>query len=525
MPSPNTPYVNLPDLLDEIEDGSIDVVDFGRLWAPRLVWIAELWQSLALAPQRPIGSILLWLPDGEGQKRPGRYGRAAAPVRILDGQHRCLALAAGCGIRPAWFTDRQWDRLGGKGLQVSVVLESTRRVHIGPYRRRRHPQIPLRELLYSDTATRQQLITDSGVGPNEVNKYFSALTEMQHRLLNTRILLEWLSGTAKQAAEVYRIRGRHASTIVMTDGEIETTMVALVSPGVRAEIFDPAVDEAARMGFSSAVTPTGLNEVVQFELPPEARHKGVVDADPAVVRAACERGVRACTETLAYLAQHGMSGSDFVCMPSSVRVLMKLFARFPHAAEDDFAWRWLARALAANRYRGAPKLARADSAVIASSDSYEQATSLLSDALNGTGRRLAPDGLHRRGLGGFGPGAALMALALSGPGHPLVRDLARPEVTTPDPSMRLVRLWDPDPPVETLGNYILATEATSRVLRGAHGWTPAAAEELQCPRTALDAQFIPQPLGREGRPTVQKWIKERDQKLLSLINSFLEAAV
>ncbi|MFJ8043282.1 hypothetical protein ACIRBX_22585 [Kitasatospora sp. NPDC096147] len=524
MPTPNTPFVYLPDLLCEIEDGRIDVADFGRMWVPKLLWIAELWQSLLLVPQRPIGSVVLWLLDSEGRGRPGRYGLAAVSVRILDGQHRCLGLAVGAGVRPAWFTEQQWDQLKGDELLVSVALEPGQRPRITAHQHGRYPQITLRELLTSDPAALEQLAVDRGVGTGELATCVGSLVGIQERLARTPILLEWLSGTTEQAAEVYCIRGRRGATTVMTAGEIETTMVAQVSPGVRSEILDPAIEDAAAKGFSSAVTATAFNEVVQAELPETFRHRNVVNADPAIVRAACKRTGQACEDTLAYLVRHGISGSDFVCMPSTVRVLMKLFARFPHAVQDDFAWRWLARALASQRYRDAPKLARADSALIAASGTYEQATSLLAEALNGSGLKVGPNDLHRQGASTFGPGAALMAMALSGPGHRPVHDLAQPDLRAPHPAMRLVRLWDPNPPAERLGNYILATEATHRVLRANKGWTPAAAEELQCPRAVLDAQSIPQPLGEQERAPTQMWIKERDRKLLSLINAFLEGA-
>ncbi|GAA2734018.1 hypothetical protein [Actinocorallia aurantiaca] len=522
------PYTKLAALLQMLRDGDIDVVQFGRPFQRNVLWTAELWRSLARAPQRPINGFVWWLPPREEAPRSGRYRKSSkARVFIVDGQQRSTALAGGLGLRPACYPPQVWAELGGPELQVGVVLESARRLSVQPLRARKHPQVPLGALLEASPGQIPQLVTDAGAGgrDQELGQLAAELTDLRSRLLETEIPVGWLRAGAEDAADSYRVLNQGMSTKLAHASEIETLYLDLKCPGVRREVLDPLWRHARKEGYQSVVTLALVNELVQRQLPAATRRRSVMRASAERVELAARRAADACTGVIAYLQQRGLVGEQMLAMPSAIGVLMHLAAHFPECLLDDFPRRWLVHALAGGRYNGAPYQASRDVSAMLRATDYAGARAVLAELMLPAGppRPLQASQLTGHRPGRFSAVTSLYAMAAAGSTGQEVQDLAEPDVVFPQARMRLVPLWR-GALERSLGNFILATEQTAKVLEESGGWNRHSYEALRGGRSALASQHLPLPSDGPGSLAPAQLVKAREQELLALINCYLEKA-
>jgi hypothetical protein len=521
------PYVKLVDLLRMLEAGELDVVQFGRAFQRNAQWAAEIYGSLCREPQRPINGFVWWLPPTSERPAAGRY-QEVSPARlfIVDGQQRSTALAGGAGIRPACYPPDVWDELGGPGLEVGIVLESTRRLHVQPMRPRRHPQIRLGALLRADLADIPVLIAQAAPNarPHEAGQFAARLSDMRNRLLETTIPVSWLRGGVRDAAESYRVLNQRASATVAHESEIETLYLDVVAPGVRRDVLDPLQRYARQMGFAKVVTAPLVNELVQRQLPPAARRSlAVKAAEPIQIQRAAQCASDACAGVIDYLRHRGLADESLVYMPAAIGVLMHLAAHFPKALRDEFGRRWLVHALAGERYRARPYAAAGDVAAMLKATTYREATSVLVQRLLPARppTPLSPRQLTSHAKGRFGVVASLYAMACARPSGLGAPDLSDPDMVFPHAPMSLAPLWRGDLQ-RSFGAFILATPATAEVLDRHGGWNRSAYEELRCGDEALDTQCIPKSWPEQpGTPAAAQLVKAREQAVLSMINGYL----
>ena len=521
------PYVKIIDLLRMLEAGELDVVQFGRAFQRNVQWVAELYGSLCREPHRPINGFVWWLPPASERPRAGRYQEAStAELFIVDGQQRSTAIAGGAGIRPACYPPSVWDELGGPGLEVGVVLESTRRLHIQPMRPRRHPQIRLGALLRADPADIPALIGHAAPNarPQEASQFAARLSDMRNRLLEMTVPVAWQRGGVQDAAESYRMLNQRASTTVAHESEIETLYLDVVAPGVRREILDPLQRYAQQMGFGKVVTAPLINELVQRQLPAATRRRLAVKiTEPVSIQRAAQRASDACTGVIDYLHRRGLADESLVFMPAAIGVLMHLAVYFPPALRDDFPRRWLVRTLASERYRARPHTATGDLTAMLKASTYREARTILAQRLlpAQAPTPLVPQQLTGRGKGRFGVVASLYAMACARPSGLGLPDLSDPDVVFPNAPMALVPLWRGEPE-RSFGAFILASPATAEVLDRHRGWNRGSYEQLRCGDEALAAQCIPKSWPEQpGTPDTAQLVKAREQAVLMMINSYL----
>ncbi|GAA4383892.1 hypothetical protein GCM10023088_51550 [Actinomadura verrucosospora] len=511
--------IKISDILEMGRAGKFDVVSFGRAFEKGPEWVAELLDSIARG--LPVSGMVWSKPQDNAWPDIGRYhATTEAMTYILDGQQRSTATCAAAGIRPGCFPEWIWEALGGPALQAGVVLESTRRLPIRPLRKRRHPQVALRDLL-ADDADIPELVIEAGVkeGSREAAEYAAKLGDMRRQILNAGLPVSWHYGDLASAAETYRRLNKDNG---LADWEFQTVALELVVPGARRDVLDPLRWKAASRGFSAVVTGKLLNELIQRQLPARTRRLKVDKADPAEVVAAVTRARHAVEGVMDRAERYGLVDASLIYMPAGLQLLMHLAARFPEALQDGFARRWLVHALVTDRYRTIQGLAEQDLRVVLSAASYQDACQALAvrmaaDPWPG----VADERLQSRVRGRFGTVATLYALACGCPAGLGVQDLLEPEAVFPSTPMTLVPLWRGELE-HSLGNYVLATAATAEVLREHGGWTPAAYEQLRCGNDALDAQCLPVPARGTAAAVPEIVVKERERDLLRRLEVFIQ---
>lgn len=506
-------------LLNEVAAGRINIVAFQRAFEPgKPMWGAELLTSMVRDRPIDIGPLRYYIPDASLPPLVGRYGTSASKAfQVLDGQQRITRIVAAVGLRPPWYPEERWMQIGGPDLELSLVLETPRRLYFRPFRERRLPQIRLSDLLEAYRGQKVQHLLDTLDTAPGARQYVEPVTRVMSRLMNAEISLSWVEGDLQDAYYAFCMYNGRAYTRPMSDAQLQLSLLAMLDDCMRDRL-DRLEASLRRDGLETVFTHTSVNDLVQSLLPVGQRGRRAVNAAPDVIAAAVEKAVQGLTKLALTLRWNGVTGPDFYTMPAAFRVLAHLYTRFPEAVTDEFTVRWLVWTIATERYRTDPRAMTADINALAGANSAI-ACRALAEGLRGERPPTWTLDHLRVGAGHYKDSALLYAMSGCDYALGTMHDLAEHTVRFPDPAMHLVRLWDSAEP--GLGNRILATDHTEQILRRHHGWNRDAYEEMECGPRDLQAQGIAVPAHPTAQTNADVLVKERAARVVERINAFL----
>ncbi|MCX5431564.1 DUF262 domain-containing protein [Streptomyces sp. NBC_00257] len=497
-----------------------DVPEGQREMVANAQWCAKLVDSLV----RPIpfGAPLLWEPRDECERPRARYRDSSkADWWIVDGQQRISGILAAFGKCPPWIPEDRWVELGGPSYAVDVWFSQDGRFAYYPHNPGKARRISLSTLCEAaSSGTIRVRLHELGVlDPEPVAERLAALAQ---KIMDTRIPLTWLHGGVQDAVDAFVRHNRGGSGHHLTEEECRLAVLTMRCGGLQREIIDPAVRELAAEGFGASLGRRRIVTVMQWLLP--SAYRKLADAlDPVVIEAAACSAVEASLKVPEYLRRYGIMSDELLSPPGAATVIAGLFARFPEAAEGDFAARWLAHLAAQGRYEAASGLSRpahADARTVHTASTLEEATAGLAAELDPY-----TEGIHVDQLTSvvqsqsWGPAGMLYAMAVTAGEAGSAADLHDPRLTAPDRRLRLHPLNPGErTKIRSLASYALMSDESVDVLRERGGWGRAAYEELGCPDSALDAQLLPHPITGLG----DGWQDTRTKAIVALINDYLD---
>ncbi|MFC6019973.1 DUF262 domain-containing protein [Plantactinospora solaniradicis] len=506
-------------LLADMRAGVYDVPHFQRVFSRDRIWVADLMTTL-LGSGR-IGALLVWQPQDK-QQPAGRYRRSSdSALWVVDGQQRMTGIAAAFGEQPPWMTDSQWRRCGGPRLEVSIGASRDNKPVLvrAPSR---SPHVPLGHVYRASDDDVALVLRESRL-PND-SRFALRVQSMVHRLLDVEVLREWLRTDLEDAYENFVRRNKRSTQIGLKPEELALSVLAHTYEPLLPTCVDPIIDKAAESGLAQTVTRRRVNNMLQRMLPHSQSNKSAVYVSGAAVATAAERLTRAHKLALAYLSEQGLTCDELISAPSLLEVLVALFDRFEHARLDTFAPRWMAHVLAGSLLFGRPTTVAQALDIIQTRGSYANVCAGLA-ALTPAGPpapfsepRLHVVPVSKRS---WGPIGGLYAMVCASGVAGRVSDLAVPDLTFPDPRMRLRPLCE-NPMQGMIIYHAFMSDATAEVIGAHRGWTRDAYDELQPSDLVRSAHQLPVPPADMKPDEVADWLTEHRGPFLARgINDYL----